>query len=217
MHESPFAARAGSPARPPIQFYFDFSSPYAYIASEWIDAVAARHGRTVQWQAILLGVTFQAAELKPPVAHPIKRDYALRDFERSAHFAGLPYRQPETFPIPTQHAARVFWWLHDTQGPQQAVGFARAGLRAYFTRGVVLSDPPQLRALLAELGVDADAAEQAWQDETWKQRLRGVNEAAVAAGVFGAPFFMIDGEPFWGNDRQPQIERWLARGPFTRL
>ena len=58
MHESPFAARAGSPARLPIQFYFDFSSPYAYIASEWIDAVAARHGRTVQWQAILLGVTF---------------------------------------------------------------------------------------------------------------------------------------------------------------
>lgn len=217
MNESPFAARPGAAARPPIQFYFDFSSPYAYIASEWIDAVAARHGRTVQWQAILLGVTFQAAELKPPVAHPIKRDYALRDFERSAHFAGLPYRQPATFPIPTQLAARVFWWLHDTAGPQQAVHFARAGLRAYFTRGVLLNDPAQLKALVQALGLDAVAAEQAWQDESWKQRLRGVNEAAVAAGVFGAPFFLVDGEPFWGNDRQPQIERWLARGPFTRL
>ncbi len=216
MNESPFAGRAVL-ARPPIHFYFDFSSPYSYIASEWVNAVAARHGRTVQWHAILLGVTFQAADLKPLVAHPIKRDYALRDFERSAHFAGLPYRQPETFPIPTQNAARVFWWLHDTQSPQLAVDFARAGLRAYFTRGVVLSDAVQLKALLLELGLDAEAAEAAWHDERWKQRLRTVNEAAVAAGVFGAPFFLIDGEPFWGNDRQPQIERWLSSGPFTRL
>lgn len=219
MSESPFAGLAGraAPARPPIQFYFDFSSPYSYIASEWINAVAARHGRTVQWHAILLGVTFQAAELKPPVAHPIKRDYALRDFERSAHFAGLPYRQPEPFPIATHNAARVFWWLHDTRGAQQAVDFARAGLRAYFTRGVVLSDAAQLKALVGELGMDAEAAEAAWQDDRWKQRLRAVNEAAVSAGVFGAPFFLIDGEPFWGNDRQSQIERWLASGPFTRL
>ena len=127
MSESPFAGRP-APARPPLQFYFDFSSPYSYVASEWVNAVAARHGRTVQWHAILLGVTFQAAELKPPVAHPIKRDYALRDFERSAHFAGLPYRQPEHFPIATHNAARVFWWLHDTQGAQQAASFARAGL-----------------------------------------------------------------------------------------
>ena len=63
----------------PIDFYFDFVSPYAYIASEWVEALAARHGRTVNWHAILLGVTFQAAELKSPVAHPIKRDYSLLD------------------------------------------------------------------------------------------------------------------------------------------
>jgi 2-hydroxychromene-2-carboxylate isomerase len=82
---------------------------------------------------------------------------------------------------------------------------------------VLLNEPVPLKALVQELGLDGDAAERAWQDETWKQRLRGVNEAAVSAGVFGAPFFLVDGEPFWGNDRQPQIERWLARGPFTRL
>ena len=74
--------------KPPIDFYFDFSSPYSYITSEWIEALAARHGRTVRWHAVLLGVTFQAAELKPPVAHPIKRDYVLRDFARSARFEG---------------------------------------------------------------------------------------------------------------------------------
>ena len=74
----------------PIHFYFDFSSPYAYIASEWIAALAARHGRPVRWHAILLGVTFQAAELKSPVSYPIKREYSLRDFARSARFEGVP-------------------------------------------------------------------------------------------------------------------------------
>src|SRR6185436_15951605 len=109
MIDDRFLADNAALQRPPVQFYFDFSSPYSYIASEWIEAVAARHGRRVQWHAILLGVTFQAAELKTPVSYPIKRDYTLRDFERSARFAGLPYRQPEAFPIPTQNAARVFW------------------------------------------------------------------------------------------------------------
>jgi len=205
-----------APPRPALQFYFDFSSPYAYIASEWVEALAARHGRTVQWQAILLGVTFQKAELKPAVAHPLKREYAMRDFERSAHFAGLPYRQPEVFPIATHNAARVFWWLHDTQGPPAAVAWARAALRAYFTRGVNLSEAAALKDLAIECGLDGDAAQAAWQDEHWKQRLRQVNESAMQQGVFGAPFFIVDGEPFWGNDRQPQIERWLSSGPFLR-
>lgn len=202
--------------RAPIHFYFDFSSPYSYIASEWVEAVAARHGRRVQWHAMLLGATFQAAELKPPMSYPIKRDYVLRDFERSARFAGLPYRQPERFPIATQNAARVFWWL-DAQDPARAVAWAHAGLRAYFTRGVQLDDPAQLKALAAESGIDAEAAEAAWQHPQWKERLKAVNEQAIAAGVFGAPFFIVDGEPFWGNDRQAQIERWLGAGPFKGL
>lgn len=201
-------------SRNPIDFYFDFSSPYSYIANEWIDALAARHGRVVRRRAILLGVTFQAAELKSPVSHPIKRDYALRDFARSARFEGLPYLMPSTFPIPTQNAARVFWWLLETQGAEAAADWTRSAFRAFFTRDIVLSDPVALKALLAESGVDAEAAEAAWSDPVWKDRLKQANEQAIAAGVFGAPFFVIDGEPFWGNDRKLQMERWLGQGPF---
>jgi 2-hydroxychromene-2-carboxylate isomerase len=202
--------------KPPLDFYFDFSSPYSYIASEWVEAVAARHGRAVHWHAILLGVTFQAAELKSPVSYPIKREYSLRDFVRSARFAGLPFAMPARFPIPTQNAARVFWWLHDTQSPDAAVAWAHAGLRAFFTRGVDLSDGAALRALLSESGIDASAAEAAYTDPLWKERLKRENDAAIAAGVFGAPFFIVDGEPFWGNDRRAQIEAWLAgQADFT--
>ncbi|MFO1341327.1 MAG: 2-hydroxychromene-2-carboxylate isomerase [Burkholderiaceae bacterium] len=198
----------------PIDFYFDFSSPYSYIANEWIDALAARHGRTVRRRAILLGVTFSAAELKSPVSYPIKRDYSFRDFLRSARFERVPFQPPEPFPIPTQNAARVFWWLHDTQGEAAAADWARTGFRAYFTRGVPLNEPAALKALAAEAGLDADAAERAWADPAWKDRLKAANDEAIAAGVFGAPFFVVDGEPFWGNDRKPQIEQWLVSGPF---
>jgi len=196
----------------PLHFYFDFSSPYSYIASEWIEALAACHGRSVQWHAILLGVTFQAAELRSPVHHPIKREYSLHDFARSARFEGVPYVQPEPFPIPTQNTARVFWWLADTQAMSVAAAWARAGLRAYFVRGVPLNDANALKQLAAQSGLDAAAAERVWNDPAWKERLKRANEAALAAGVFGAPFFTIDGEAFWGNDRKAQIERWLAQG-----
>lgn len=193
----------------PIDFYFDFSSPYSYIASEWVDALAARHGRTVRWHAILLGATFQAAELKSPVSYPLKREYVLRDFARSARMEGVPYRHPSRFPIATQNAARLFWWLHG-QEPDQARAWAHAGLRAYFTRDVDLSDPVSLATLAAEFGLDPAAAQAAWSDPAWKDHLRQENEAAIAAGVFGAPFFRVEGEPFWGNDRKVQLDRFLA-------
>ena len=199
--------------RSPIDFYFDLSSPYSYVASEWIEALAARHGRTVRWQAILLGATFQAAELKSPVSHPLKREYSMLDFERSARFAGVPLQMPRPFPIATQNAARVFWWL-ESSDPARATGWARCCLRAYFCRGVDVSDAAALNALARRFGLPDGQAEAVWSDAQWKLRLKAANDAAIACGVFGAPFFIVDGEPFWGNDRRAQIERWLADGPF---
>ena len=199
--------------RSPVAFYFDFSSPYSYIASEWIEALAARHGRTVAWHAILLGATFQAAELRSPVAHPIKREYSLRDFERSARFEGVPLTMPARFPISTQNTARIFWWLH-AGNDGSASRWAHHGLRAYFARGIDLSDTAALKELVREFGLDPAQAEGVWNDPQWKLDLKHHNEGAIAAGVFGAPFIMIDGEPFWGNDRRAQIERWLEQGPY---
>ena len=197
-----------------IDFYVDFSSPYSYIASEWIEALAARHGRTVRWHAVLLGVTFQAAELRSPVSHPIKREYSLLDFARSARFAGVPFTLPEKFPVPTQNAARVFWWL-DENDSGRAADWARHCLRAYFTRGTVdLSDSAHLKALAIEFGLDPEEAERVWSEPHWKGRLKTACAGAIGQGVFGAPFFVVDGEPFWGNDRRDQIERWLERGAF---
>ena len=76
-----------------------------------------------------------------------------------------------------------------------ATAWARAGLRGYFTRGVVLSQPEALKSLASASGLDAQQAEAAWGDTLWKARLKRANDEAIAAGVFGAPFFFVDGEP----------------------
>ncbi len=201
-------------AAAPIAFYFDFSSPYAYIASEWIEALAARRGRTVRWHAMLLGASFQVTDIKSPVAYPLKREYVMHDFERSARFAGVPLKMPEPFPIATQNAARVFWSLNDVEGPVRAACWARHCLRAYFARGVNLSDALALKGLATEFGLDPTQAEGIWTNPEWKARLKAANDSAIACGVFGVPFFIIDGEAFWGNDRRAQIERLLESGPF---
>ena len=141
----------------PIDFYFDFSSPYSYIASEWIEALAARHGRTVAWRAILLGATFQVTEIKSPVSYPLKREYTMLDFERSARFAGVPLKMPEKFPIATQNTARLFWWLN-ADDPERARDWGQrpaADDRALAGEGAVLMATPRHLRRRAPWGVRA--------------------------------------------------------------
>lgn len=197
----------------PLEFYFDFSSPYAYLASEQIDALAARYGRQVKWRPILLGVVFKATGSAPLTEIPLKGDYSRRDFDRSARYLGLPFRFPSKFPLPTQAAARAYYWLHQ-QDCAQARAFAHAVFRALFVHDRDISDMAVVTELAVQAGADPAALAAAIQSEEMKARLRQECDTAIARGVFGAPFIFIDGEPFWGADRLPQIERWLAHGAF---
>jgi 2-hydroxychromene-2-carboxylate isomerase len=197
----------------PIEFYFDFSSPYSYLASEKIEAIAAKYGRTVAYKPTLLGVAFKASGMPPLVDIPLKGDYSRRDFARSARFSGVKFNMPEKFPISTVNAARALLWLQGT-GSAKAVSFVHKTFRTYWVDGRDVNDPAVLGDIADDLGIDKKAMLAAIQDPAIKEKLKAVVEESVARGVFGAPFFFVDGEPFWGNDRLPQIERWLERGPF---
>lgn len=199
--------------RDPIDFYFDFSSPYSYFAAEKIDDLAARFGRQVNWHPILLGVTFKVLGTAPLPSIPVKGPYSLHDIQRSARYLGLPYRPPSRFPIATQHAGRAFTWLAD-RSPALARQFALAAFRAYFTEDRDVSDLGVVLEVAGGLGVDADELSAALAGDELKGRFKADVEAAVARGVFGSPFFIVDGEPFWGSDRLPQLEKWLAEGGF---
>jgi 2-hydroxychromene-2-carboxylate isomerase len=189
------------------------SSPYSYIAAGQIDALAARHGRTVQYRPTLLGAAFRVSGQRPLTEIPIKGEYSRRDFVRSAHFAGLPFVLPEPFPIATVQAARAFLVL-EAQSPSLAKTFVHGAFRAYFAQGRNLTDAQVLHQVLSEAGADAAAVLQDTGRADIKEQLKLGVEQSLARGVFGAPFFFVDAEPFWGGDRLPQIERWLASGPF---
>lgn len=198
----------------PIDFWFDFSSPYGYLMAEKIDAVAARHGRKVRWHPVLLGVIFQATGSRPPAdGVSSKGTYMMHDFHRSARFMGIPYNPPSRFPLPTQNAARAYYWLHG-QDCGLARRFAHAVYRAFFVDDLDISSPDTVLDIAAGLGVDRQQLATALQAPEVKARLKDEVDAALAAGVFGSPHVVIDGEAFFGADRLPQIERWLETGGF---
>jgi len=198
----------------PIDFYFDFSSPYSYLLSERIDELAARFGREVRWHPILLGVIFKATGSAPLTLQvPAKAAYSVLDFERSARFMGIPYRHPDQFPLATQNAARAFYWL-DGRDAALARRFAQAVFRALYIDNRDVSAPETVLEIAAEFGVDRDELQNALQDAAIKERLKQEVDAALALGIFGAPYVVIDGQPFFGADRLPQIERWLQTGGF---
>lgn len=196
-----------------VDFYFDFSSPYGYIASHKIDALAAQYGRAVTWRPFLLGVAFKATGQTPLPQVPIKGDYARHDLQRSARFHGIPYRHPSRFPIATVAPARAFYWLNATE-PARAKALARALYAAYFTADVDISSAENTVAVAAQAGLGADAVRAGINDQAVKDLTRVEVEKALAIGVFGSPYIVVDGEPFWGQDRLDQVERWLATGGF---
>jgi len=197
----------------PIEFYFDFSSPYSYLASEQIESLAARYGRAVAFKPTLLGAVFRVWGGRPLTDIPIKGDYSRHDFARSARFANVPFQMPEPFPIATIQAARACLVLQQ-QRPDLVAPFVHAAFRAYFAQGRNIGETHVLHEVLAQCGADAHSVLEATAQPQIKERLKAAVDESMARGVFGAPFIFVDGEPFWGNDRLPQIERWLASGPF---
>lgn len=198
---------------PPIDFYFDFSSPYGYLASTRINTIAANHGRRVNWRPILLGPMFKAVGTAPLVGLPLKGPYSIRDFIRTARYYRVPYKQPDPFPIGTQNAARAFYWIND-RDPLRACHFAQACYAEFFGKGVDISSIEKVADIAATLGEDHTATAVAVQDPVLKDRMKHENDAALARGVFGSPFIFVDDEPFWGNDRLDQVDAWLATGGF---
>jgi 2-hydroxychromene-2-carboxylate isomerase len=199
--------------RDPLQFHFDFSSPYGYLASEKIVALGARHGRGIDWRPMLLGVAFKSTGSQPLTAIPLKGDYTRRDLPRSARFHNVPLAMPAKFPIATQAPARIVLWQRE-RDRERCAKLVHALYRAYFVDNRDISDPEVAADTAAAAGAHRDEARAAIDDPVWKEALRVEVAEAIGKGVFGSPFIFVDGEPFWGIDRLDQVERWLAEGGF---
>lgn len=196
----------------PVEFYFDFSSPYSYLASHRIDGIIAKHHRQVVWKPILLGAVFKETGGQPNAEYVVKWRYNLRDLKRFARLHSIPFDLPEPFPFSGLQASRAFYWIESTD-PVKARKFAHAIFNAAFTQGRDVSLPATVAAVAHEaLQIPPDELLAAIQQDVWKTKLRTETDGALIKGVFGAPYFIVDGEPFWGNDRVSEVDAWLQSG-----
>lgn len=200
--------------REPIDFYFDFISPYAYIGSTQIEALAARHGRTVNWRPVLIGITvMKVMGIKPLTETPLKSDYLRHDAARMAKIYGVSFNYHGLTAINSLAACRAFLWLKDRDAAL-ALRFAKRIFERLWVDGLDITQREDVAAEAAALGVEGHDLLVAITSPEGKQALNVAVDEAIARGVFGVPFFIADGEPIWGGDRLWMLDHWLAHGSW---
>ena len=187
-----------------IELWFDFSCPYAYLASTQAPALAVRLGVTIAWRPMLLGGVFRgigAGDGPMATISPLRAAYNLRDMQRWADRLGVPLRVPASHPMRTVRALRALLRLPEARWPAAIAAI----YAAYWVHGQDVTSEAVLAAVLA--GIPGAAAAVATADEA-KDELRLRTAEAIGLGIFGAPawVFRDRGLLVWGQDRLP----WVA-------
>jgi 2-hydroxychromene-2-carboxylate isomerase len=192
----------------PIAFYFDPISPFGYLGSVQIERLATRLGRQVEWKPVLIGVTIlKVMGLKPLPETPLKGDYLRHDALRLAQFLDIPFRYHGLTGVNSIAALRAFILLKECDdGLGKA--FAQRIFDRLWVRGLDITSTDEVAEEAAKLGIDAVSLKRDIATDRAKDALRQQVDAAIHAGVFGVPYFVVDGESFWGVDRMWMIEHW---------
>ena len=192
-----------------VEFYFDFGSPYSYLAYKALPAVAAAHGAQIVWQPMLLGGVFKATGNHSPVEIPAKGKWLNQDLQRWAARYGAAFKHNPHFPINTLVLMR------GAAGMQlRGLDFgkyAETVFHAMWAQPRNLGDPAELGAVLSKAGFDAGAFMSLVGDPEVKERLKNTTESAVVRGVFGAPTFFVGDQMFWGQDRLDFVAEALGK------
>ena len=191
-----------------IEFFWDPVSPYTYLASTQLPALAADCGATLAYRPLLLGGVFQATGNRPPATVVNKGRYMMADLQHWAQFYGVPVTPPENFPANSVRALRAAL-VADELGCGDA--FALAIMQAYWGQGRDISQPDVLADVARSVGFEPDQALAANDLPEIKAKLKANTEEAVTRGAFGAPSFFVDDVLFWGNDRLDLLRAHLTR------
>jgi 2-hydroxychromene-2-carboxylate isomerase len=178
-----------------------------------IEELASSHGVRVCWRAFLLGPIFNAQGWNdsPFNLYEAKGRYMWRDLERVCGAEGIPFRRPSQFPRNGLLAARIACWYSDSAWLPE---FVRAVYSANFQNDHDISDASVVGRCLSAVGQNPQGVIAQAQTLESKAKLRAQSEHAAALGIFGAPFFVVGGEHFWGNDRLEQaISRCVEQSP----
>lgn len=191
-----------------IEFFFDYGSPYSYLADALLPVLARRCGAEIVHRPFLLGGVFKDTGNKSPAAERVapKAAYGMQVMRRTAAACGAEFRRNPHFPINTLMAMRL---CIAAQQSDVFADFHAAVYPAFWARGLDMGDADVFARVLGRAGLDAAALSARAQSAEVKAKLRANTEEAVARGAFGAPTFFAGGEMYFGCDHLPFLERAL--------
>ncbi len=189
-----------------VEFYYDFSSPYTYIASTRIEKICEDSGAELEWKPFLLGGVFNEIGSKPAIEIDNKIKYLKEDFERVARYFEADFNFPNLFPLNSVRSMRGAFAAAEQK---KLVEYSHQMFREYWVDGVDLSKPELLGEAVSKVGIDPEWFLNRIGEQEIKDKLREETNTAIERGVFGAPTMFVDDKMFWGNDRLSFLERYL--------
>lgn len=200
----------------PIEFFFDYHSPWCYFAALRVGALAARVGRAVVWKPMHLARLIERIDGRRPLdANPAFVRWFKSDMQDWANTLGVEVRYHPSFPLRPVRALRATVYAAE-QGLAEA--FVTGVMRAYWSESRDISDPLQLAEIGRSVGLDGNGVLASIDDPACKNAVEANTKEAQDRGIFGAPSFYCDGKLFWGSDRMDQLERFAhADGQTSTL
>jgi len=193
-----------------IDYYFTPASPWAYLGSRRFIDMVERYKASVRVMPVDIGKVFATSGGLPLAKRPPQRQaYRLMELKRWRDFLDLPLvLQPRVLPVDPGLACRLIIAARDTE--QNALMLAHRIGQALWAEERDIGDPDTLEEIVTEAGLDPAPLFGAAEGEAVKAAMQADTDRAIAANVFGAPTYAIDGELFWGQDRLDFVERALA-------
>ena len=196
-----------------IEFYFDPISPFAYLGSIQIERLAARLNRQVEWKPVLIGVTIlKVMGLKPLPETPLKGPYLRHDAVRLAEYFDVPFRYHGLTGINSLAALRAFVLLKERDAGLAKL-LAQKVFSRLWVRGLNMTETDDIADEAKDLGVDVPMLLRDIETDYAKDALKRQVDAAIQAGVFGVPYFVVDGEPSGASIGCG----WSSTGPSATL
>lgn len=200
-----------------IDFFFDCSSPWTYLAFRNIQPLAAEIGEPINWRPVLVGGIFNSVNkgiyaAREDMNSP-KNRYMLKDVLDNAREAGLSIVfPPKVFPVNSVKAMRGCLWIaQDIQAKDRYLDFVEATFAAYFSREEDISQDDVLAAVCLKVGIDADAFLVGIANADVKEKLKANTQEAIRRGAFGSPTFFVGEDMYFGNDRLPLVRSAVLR------
>jgi 2-hydroxychromene-2-carboxylate isomerase len=195
------------------QYFFTPQSPFAYLGHERLVAMAKRHGAKIDIKPCDFGKVFNVSGGLPLAKRaPQRQAYRLAELKRWSEFLQVPLTlQPKFFPVSGDAAAKLIIAATLAHGTDAALGVTGRVMRAVWAEERNIADEETLAVIASEAGHDGAALMKSSQTASVQAEYDRYTEVAIAANVFGAPWFIVDGEGYWGQDRLDFVERALAR------